>query len=223
MADENTNANAAGAETTSVLTDGVVKTDAGVAKTDAGAKDPAAAAKDTAAAGSDPAKKPADGDPDKGKVAGAPEKYEDFTLPEGFTVDAKELEEVQGLFKEANLDQPTAQKMIDKWTGKQTAAAEANAKAWTDLRGDWVKTAKSDKEFGGQNFDANVGVAKNALKAFGTPELNEALTLTGVGDHPEFIRFVYRIGKAIGEDKLTFGGAKGTPKAPEDILYGEQK
>jgi hypothetical protein len=223
MADENTNAAAAGAEATSVLTDGVAKT-APAAGNDpaAGAKDPATAG-DPAAAGSDPAKKPADGDPDKGKVAGAPEKYDDFKLPEGFTVDAKELEEVQGLFKEANLDQSTAQKMIDKWTGKQTAAAEANAKAWTDLRGDWVKTAKADKEFGGQNFDANVGVAKNALKAFGTPELNEALTLTGVGDHPEFIRFVYRIGKAIGEDKLTFGGAKGTPKAPEDILYGEQK
>jgi hypothetical protein len=222
MADENTNA--AGAETTSVLTDGVDKTaPAAGNEPAAGAKDPVAAAKDTAAAGSDPAKKPEDGDPDKGKTAGAPEKYEDFKLPEGFTVDPKELEEVQGLFKEAGLDQSTAQKMIDKWTGKQTAAAEANAKAWNDMRGDWVKTAKSDKEFGGQNFDANVGVAKNALKAFGTPELNEALTLTGVGDHPEFIRFVYRVGKAIGEDKLTFGGAKGTPKAPEDILYGEQK
>jgi hypothetical protein len=217
MADENTNAAAAGAEASSVLADGAAKTDAGA--TDVGvAKDPAAAA-----AGNDPAKKPADGDPDKGKTAGAPEKYEDFNLPEGMEVDKEALEKFAPLAKELNLTQEQAQAFVDLYSGKQTALADANAKAWTDLRGDWVKTAKADKEFGGQNFDANVGVAKNALKAFGTPELNEALSLTGVGDHPEFIRFVYRIGKAIGEDKLTFGGAKSTPKAPEDILYGEQK
>lgn len=189
------------------------------------AGDPAANPAPGGAAQDATANPPADGKTDDGKPSGAPEKYEDFKLPEGFEADTETLAEAQSLFKEMNLSQDAAQKLVDMWTGKQRTAQEANTKAWTDLRTAWVNEAKADKEFGGQNFNASLGLAKNALKAFGTPKLNEALEFSGMGDHPELIRFLTKVGKAIGEDSLKFGhaGQSQPKKDASDVLYPNEK
>jgi hypothetical protein len=88
-----------------------------------------------------------------------------------------------------------------------------------------VTNSKGDKEFGGDKLSENLGVAKKALDAFGTAELRSLLNQSGLGDHPEVIRFMYRAGKAISEDRFV-GGApavgKGAPKNFADfadVLY----
>lgn len=210
-------------ESTSLVTEGVAPAadpaaGAPAAATPAG--DPAANPAPGGAAQDATAKKPEDGKADEGKASGAPEKYEDFKLPEGFQVDQPVLEEAQALFKEAGLSQDQAQKLVDMWTGRQKAMQEGNAKAWTDLREGWVKEAKADKEFGGQKFDANLGKAKAALKAFGSPKLYEALEFSGMGDHPEVIRFLVKVGEAVGEDKLHIGNAgQSAPVDPAKVLF----
>jgi hypothetical protein len=79
---------------------------------------------------------------------------------------------------------------------------------------EWETASKSDKEFGGDKFDANLAVAKKALDAFGTPELRALLGPydpknnpkgTGLGNHPEIIRAFLKAGKAISEDKFVSG------------------
>lgn len=190
----------------------------------AGATPPAASAGGNPAASGGaaegtPADKPKDGEADKGKLVGAPEKY-DFKLPEGVEADTETLGKFEGIARELNMNQEQAQALVDLYAAKAAAAAEQNQKAWTDLRTEWVTKAKADKEFGGQNFDANIGVAKTALKTFGTPELNDALAMSGIGDHPEMVRLLVRVGKAIGEDKLKFGNAgNGAPKDAASIIY----
>lgn len=153
--------------------------------------------------------------------AGAPEKYEDFKVPEGYELKPETVAAIAPLFKELNLTQDQAQKLVDAQTKMNTEAAEAQTKAWTELRAGWVKTAREDKEIGGDKFDANLGLAKKAMEKLGTPALSEALNQTGMGDHPEMIRLMVKLGSLVAEDKLHFGSASGaTPKSAAEILYG---
>ena len=53
---------------------------------------------------------------DKDKNEAAPEKYEDFKLPEGMEVNTDLLDKATPVFKELNLTQDQAQKMVDLQT-----------------------------------------------------------------------------------------------------------
>lgn len=84
----------------------------------------------------------------------------------------------------------------------------------------WETDARSDKEFGGPQFDQNLATAKKAIDHFATPELRQMLDETGVGNHPELIRAFYRAGKMLEEAPVlgtTSGGAK---KSLAQALYG---
>lgn len=158
--------------------------------------------------------KDTDSKADVAKTEGAPEAYEAFDLPEGFELS----EEFSGRFSEAakdmNLTQDQAQFLINMQTDLQTSNVEALAENWTSLKNEWQSETKKDKEIGGKEFSANLGVAKQALEKFGTPELSEAVELTGMGNHPEFIRLLYRVGKTLKEDKVMVEGAN--TSAPVD-------
>ena len=158
-------------------------------------------------------------DKSQDKPEGAPEKYEDFTLPENVSVNEGLMSEFQDLAKELNLSQEQAQKLIDLQSRDLAKAAEAAQERWDVLKTEWADSAKSDTEFGGQNFDANVGLAKQALDQFGTPELKEALEVTGTGSHPEIIRFFYRVGKALKEADMLTGSAPVRKKSAAELIY----
>ena len=91
------------------------------------------------------------------------------------------------------------------------AIAERQTEQVAAIRKDWFEASKSDKEFGGEKLEQNLGIAKKALDTFGSPELNQLLVSTGLGNHPEVIRMMYRAGKAIGEDTFVSGGGSTTP------------
>jgi len=164
-------------------------------------------------------------DADEGKSAdektGAPEKYE-FTPQEGRVFDDAVIAAYSDVARELNLSNEAAQKVLDKvapvMAERQLAQIEA-AKA------EWETASKSDKEFGGEKITESLGTAKKALDAFGTPELKALLNESGLGNHPDVIRFMYRAGKAISEDKFVGGrpAAPGTNGSLADKLYSNQK
>ena len=148
---------------------------------------------------------------DDGKPAGAPEQYEDFTAPEGVALDAEVAGEFKTLAKELNLPQDQAQKVADigvklaqKWQTQQAAAlSEAASK--------WATDSQADKEFGGDKLQENLGVARKALDTFGSPELKTLLNESGLGNHPEVIRLLFKAGMAISEDRLVAGKSGTSP------------
>jgi hypothetical protein len=102
-----------------------------------------------------------------------------------------------------------------------TAAAKAEAEAWVSLQTDWQKQSKEDSEIGGTEFEANLGVAKLTLDRFG-PALNKMAEETGAGNHVEFLRLLYRVGKEIGEDVLRSGTkAPAAVKSQASTLFPE--
>lgn len=159
----------------------------------------------------------------------APETYE-FKNPEGLPgeVAAEVHEAYSKAARELDLPQDQAQAL---YTETVDAIAKHAMKHTAELQqkqtDEWVKAAETDKEYGGKKFAENIGTARKALDEFGTQELRDLLfgpegasTPQGqrwTGNHPELIRFLYRVGKAVSEDRFVAGrtGEVGAPDSEE--------
>ena len=131
-----------------------------------------------------------------------PEEYADFTMPEGIEVDKSLTEGFKPIAKELGLTQEQAQKLVDYYA---SGVLSQRQEQWAGVQKGWQDTAKTDKEFGGNQFNENMGLAKSALDKFGTPELKQFLDQYGGGNNPEVIRFFYRVGKAMAEPQHISG------------------
>lgn len=168
---------------------------------------------------------------DTSDQAGAPEKYEFNTevadAPQA--LDGEVVDAFADVAKDLNLSQDAAQKVLDKMAPVIQAR---QAKALEGVKAEWGQQSAADQEFGGEALAGNLDVAKKSLDAFGTDALRSLLHESGLGNHPEVIRFMYRAGKAISEDSYVGSsqGAEGASKAaPKDFagladaLYSNQQ
>jgi hypothetical protein len=143
-------------------------------------------------------------------------------LPEGVELDQQLAEAAFPVFKELGINQGQAQKLAEMFSTYRQADAQAVTSAWENQQKTWVKDAKSDPEYATDGWDTTVEIANRALKQYGTPELAKALRETGMGNHPELIRYFYRIGKGISDDSTDTGeGKRGSELPPEERLYGK--
>lgn len=147
---------------------------------------------------------------------GAPEAYEDFTFPEGYEADSEEMKQFGEIARELNLTQEHAQRLINFEAERMAKLQEGKGDPIAEMRAQWSEQAHNDREIGGAKYDENLAFARQALKAVGTPELYNALELTGTGDHPEFIRVFSKIGREVAEGRLDFGKGNPTPETSRD-------
>ena len=87
---------------------------------------------------------------DDDKPTGAPEKYEDFKIPEGLKANPEKMATASALFKELNLPQDGAQKLVDLYAKELTEASEAPVNAWKEMRQGWQKEVMNHPELGGK-------------------------------------------------------------------------
>jgi hypothetical protein len=158
------------------------------------------------------------------KPTGAPEAYEAFTMPEGYELDAELLGEFTPVLKELDLPQEAAQKVIDfapKLIEKTVAATQAATLDKLGLKdaNTWAAAVRADKEIGGEKLAENLAVANKALGAFFSKDAIAALQKVGLGNHPELIRGLVKVGKAISEDSFVPGGKNTTPESPATRIY----
>jgi hypothetical protein len=165
-------------------------------------------------AGDKPAR-PAAGEGAKDKNPEATAGEVQLAFPEGVEVDKAVLGEFKGLIGELGLDSGQAQRFVDLQTRMMTAQRDAFADT---LKG-WSDAAAADREIGGPAFAENVAAARTALDKFGTPELRDALTATGMGNHPELVRAFVRIGKAMGDGQFVSGGRETVRRGAADVFY----
>jgi len=154
---------------------------------------------------------------EEAKPEGAPEKYE-FTMPEGVELDAGLAERAEPVLRELNLTNDQANKLATLIASERVSEAEQNAEAYIQQVIDWGVEASKDPEYGGKDYETNAPIAQRAMAQFGTTALKE-LMLQGIGNHPEMIRFFYRVGKALGEDGGVDGNKASTPRPAADVLY----
>lgn len=145
--------------------------------------------------------------------SGAPEKYEDFKVPEGFELDKDVATEATAIFKELGVSQEGAQKLVDFYIAKAREAAEQPFKAYQDMRNGWREEAENHPQLrnrlNGDNSPVKQSFGK-LMNALGDQALadsfRQAMDLTGAGDHPAFIRVVDILGSLLTEGAHVKGG-----------------
>lgn len=167
---------------------------------------PAAAPPAAPAAAVPPATPPAAVAPPAAKV---PPVYTAFELPQGVTLDAALEGKLKTVAGELGLKQEDAQRFVSLGAELAQKFSTDQVALVTKARGEWQTAAKADREIGGDRFDANVAMAGNVFRQFGTPELRKVLDDSGLGDHPEMIRWARRVAQAIGEDRFVSGQPPG--------------
>ena len=166
------------------------------------------------------------------KVDGkAPEAYEKFSLPEGYEYDEKLAGDFGGVAKELGLSQDKAQKLVDHYIQLTQKAIQVHNERSAQISEEWKTSAETDKEYGGAKFAENIAVAQKALESFGTPELTKHLNESGLGNHPEIIRFCWKVGKLLSDDhqpddlsgRMKDPNKKLTEEEVAKLLFGGQK
>lgn len=150
---------------------------------------------------------------------GAPEQYADFVLPEGVKLNESVMTEFKVMAKEFNLPQDNAQKLVELGAKMSQSLVESQVAAFEAERNGWKESLKTDKEIGGDKHAEHLATAHKAFEAFGTKELRSLLDEYGLGDHPEIVRWAYRVGKAISEDTLVKGNPPAKPVDPAKKLF----
>lgn len=130
-----------------------------------------------------------------------PEKYE-FKLDEGRTLDAGLIDAVSPLFKEFNLTQESAAKLVSAYD-KYAQTFEANEKKAMDeyfakVDKDNVQAMKNEW---GQKYSENLTIAQSAIARFLGDAAKKKLDDSGLGNDPDFMKGFYQAGLMIKEDK----------------------
>lgn len=157
---------------------------------------------------------------------GAPEKYEDFKLPEGLEIKPETMAEASKLFKGLNLDQTQAQSLLDFHAAQLKAVTDAPFKTVVDLKTNWESTLRDtygkDIEPGGK---LNVSIARmiDALPAKISADFREAMDLTLAGSNPAFVAAMKHWAESLSEGTTVRGngpsplGQKSPDAAPRSI------
>ena len=165
---------------------------------------------------------------DSGKPPVAPENYEPFNIPAEFDTSSQSyqqtMSEAQTLFKELNLTQQQAQKLVDlhtkSWIG---GAAEMQERLLKDLQAQvdgWQEDTKRDPEFGGRNLDQSRIWVQRAIANLGGNELRKVLNdETGAIYHPKVWAAFAKIGRDFYHEDKFVRGANSAP-AVDNSLNG---
>ena len=149
--------------------------------------------------------------------------YDDITLPkdlpEGIEIDNSLLDKAKEIATKNNLSKDALQDMVNLYANKITEAQTQMSEQWQKIEQQWKQDTKNDQEIGGDKFDVKIEQAKRALKVFGTPDLNQALEQTRMGNHPELIRLLSRIGEKITEEGSFDTGNSTGQRSRADILF----
>ena len=148
------------------------------------------------------------------EATGAPEKYADFAAPVGYTIDTKLVEAAAPIFKELNLTQEQAQKLISLQAQTMIDAAKAPQAAYEAMRLEWRNTVAADAEIKSYATDGRTGadaVKVDIGKALATlppqlaNEFKQAMDVTGAGDHPAFVKAIWKLSQSVIEGKPVSG------------------
>ena len=144
----------------------------------------------------------------------APDKYEPFKAPDGWTdkgweLDPAILEKADPLFRKLGLNQDQAQELVTFYAEQSQRDHEASIRNMTEKREEWVKEIKADRDLG-HKLDTvvkpTVGKALDMLGPKLASEFREAMDYTGVGDNPAFIRAFYKFATMLTEGGFVKAG-----------------
>lgn len=147
-----------------------------------------------------------------------PEKY-DLKLPDNAILDASVLERTAATARALGLSNEHAQKMLESVhqeaaTARQVAvdaamkAHQPGGAEWIKQETAWRDAVLQDPELGNgkpELVTQAIESSKKVLSKFGSPELGQFLETSGLGSEPAVLKFLSKLGKAMGEGAIVNG------------------
>lgn len=154
----------------------------------------------------------------------APDKYE-LSIPKDSLLDPSTIERISADAKAKGLSNEAAQELLNREHEVTSSIHQGFEQQIKDTQARWLKEAETDKEIGPE-LKKNVELAKrfiNHVMGEETSNFAKYLNESGLGDHPEAIRFMVRAIKKLGLSEDTFVHAKSQgsgEKSMADKMYG---
>lgn len=123
---------------------------------------------------------------------------DDLKLEDGQTWDEKKLNSAREMFHKAGLTTKQAGRVLRYYTDTLNGATRAERASHEQMVA--TETAKLKADFG-LDYDANLDMARAALRRFGSSELVEFLNTSGLGNNAHLVRAFHKIGSLIAEDR----------------------
>lgn len=134
-----------------------------------------------------------------------------LSIPENYNLTQSRLDDIVAFAKEHKIDGVTAQKILDSENKAVAGLIKAQDDDYDALVDKFIEAGRNDKEIGGTNYEETVFQADKALAVYGSPELKTLLEDTKYKEHPELLRMLSKIGKAMGSGPLIKGGQNSAP------------
>ena len=143
------------------------------------------------------------------KALGRPDKPEDYglakpELPEGMTYDEAKTKKFMEVAHKEGLTKKQLNAMHDAWNAMTREEFDVQDKAAKDFLAKATATMK--KEWG-PDFEPNLAKADAAIDQVFGPEFKKLLKDTGLCNHPDVIKGMFKASQAIGEHALKTGKA----------------
>lgn len=143
---------------------------------------------------------------------GAPETYEQFTTPAGWELNESEHKTYSDLFRELNLTQAQAQKLVDAYNNRTSMRIKAQEVAVDKQITEWQAEVRKSPDFAQE-----VQYVRNTIRAINPNEAERLLIENRqFSNNPVIWGMFAKIGKLLSEDRIGGGGAMPTPKADEN-------
>jgi len=148
-----------------------------------------------------------------------------LTLPEGLTLSEADTAALTPLAEKYKLSNEAVSDLLAIYGDRVKQLAEGPMKAWNDLNTEWVNEVKKDATLGdGNSLKPEVKSAISKVKSqYGDAAFNDALNVTGAGNNPAVIRFLYKVAQVLTEGGHVGGRPAGAPNAPQgpsaDAMY----
>ena len=147
----------------------------------------------------------------------------DLKLPDGSKLKPEQVEDIKSYAKAKGLSSEAAQELLQREASVVDGYFKELQTEHQKITEAWKQEVVKDSEIGGEKMNENIQLAQRSLEKFGTPKLIQELESTGYGNHPEVIRLLTRIGRAMSNDKMVVAGAQtGGLKSLEETFYGKQ-
>lgn len=126
----------------------------------------------------------------------APETY-DLKMSDGSELEKSDYDRLSSIFKEANVTQEQAQKILSAYENEVTQFNSQIEQSVNEQKSQWINDIQNDAELGGKNFETTKNNLKTVIQKFGDQSLADFLNKSSLGYNPDFVRFMNRIGATI--------------------------
>ncbi len=155
-------------------------------------------------------------------------KYEktDLVIPKDSLLNEAQLDGVLDFAKKQGLSKEGAQALLERDNAATSSMLKSIQEESDKAVEGWKGDVANDKELGGDGdkkvLDATAIRVKKVVDRFGSEALKEKLVETGLGNHPELVRFFNAVGLAMKPEQFIIPGAQvdsSGQKSAADTLY----